>query len=302
MKAETGPWTERVKDQVYMKLLIAGGNMNTNNVMQIRILPSPTANASNTRGNARLIRASYGEPQTFPAGEGSSTSVTNLMQGTLGYSQGRGAQALGQVPVVSQNPVPEPSSTPIGVAQTATQGPVTVIHAGTTTPVPLEPGDTIGLNDTIQTGPGGKASILFDDNTEFTLAENTKLKVDDYVYDPDGNSNKASYRFLEGMFQYVGGLIEKNHPGDVRINTSFVGVGIRGTEFIAKVNPAGNSLEVDLISGAIALTPNGSTAAGPTTSAPAQIEVTPQGTKVLPLTQDQYNTIESQLTPAAPTS
>jgi hypothetical protein len=97
-------------------------------------------------------------------------------------------------------------------------------------------------------------------------------------------------------------LIEKNHPADVHINTPVDGIGIRGTEFIAQVNTASNSLEVDLISGAIALTPNGSTVAGPTMTAPAQIEVTPQGIKVLPLTQDQYNTIESQLTPAAPIS
>jgi hypothetical protein len=308
VKAETGPWTERVTGQVYMKLLIAGGNMNTNNVMQIRILPSPTANASNTRGNARLVRASYGEPQpqpepqVTPALAEAAVTITGIMQGTLGYSQGRGAQALGQVPVVSQNPAPAPSSSPIGVAQTSTQGTVSVIHAGTTTPVPLEPGDTIGLYDTIQTGPGAKASILFDDNTEFTLGENSKLKVDDYVYDPNGNSNKASYRFLEGVFQYIGGLIEKKDTGEVHIDTPVDGIGIRGTEFIAKVNSAGNSLEVDLISGAVALTPNGSTAAGPTTSAPAQIEVTPQGTKLLPLTQDQYDTIESQLTPAAPIS
>jgi hypothetical protein len=95
-------------------------------------------------------------------------------------------------------------------------------------------------------------------------------------------------------------LLEKKNPADVRIDTPVDGIGIRGTEFIAKVNPAGNSLEVNLISGAIALTPNGSTTAGPTTTAPAQIEVTPQGTKVLPLTQDQYDAIEAQLTPAAP--
>ena len=302
VKAEAGPWTERVKDQVYMKLLIAGGNMNTNNVMQIRILPPPTANASNVRGNAHLVRTAYGEPQVTPALADAAITITGIMQGTLGYSQGRGAQALGQVPVVSQNAAPAPQSTPIGVVQTSTQGPVTVIPAGTTTPVPLNPGDTIGKNDTIQTGPGAKVSILFDDNTEITLSEKTKLKVDDYIYDPNSASNKASYSFLEGMFQYVGGLIEKNHPSDVGINTNVGEIGIRGTEFIAKVNPAANSLEVDLIVGAIALTPNGSTAAGPTTSAPAQIEVTPQGTKELPLTQGQYDSIEAQLTPAAPIS
>ena len=118
MKAESGPWTERVKDQVYMKLLIAGGNMNTNNVMQLRVLPSPTANASNTRGSARLVRTSYGEPQpqpepqVTPALADAAVTITGIMQGTLGYSQGRGAQALGQVPVVSQNPEPAPSLTP----------------------------------------------------------------------------------------------------------------------------------------------------------------------------------------------
>jgi hypothetical protein len=68
VKAENGPWTERVKGQVYMKLLISGGNMNTSNVMQIRIMPPPTVNARNG-GSARLVRASYGEPQAAPAAE-----------------------------------------------------------------------------------------------------------------------------------------------------------------------------------------------------------------------------------------
>jgi hypothetical protein len=300
VKAETGPWTERITGQVYMKLLIAGGNMATNNVMQIRVMPSPTANAKNAPGAARLIRASYGEPQVTPAVANSPVTIAAIMQGTLGYSQGRGAQALGQVPVVSQNPSPSPSSSPIGVAQTSTQGTVTVTHAGSTTPVPLEPGDTIGINDTIETGPGSKASILFNDNTEFTLGENSKLKIDDYVYDPDGNSNRASYSFLKGVFQYIGGLLDKKSP--VNIDTAVDGIGIRGTEFIAKSDGTPNNLEIDLISGAVALTPNGSTTAGPTMLAPAQIKVTPQGTQTLPLTQDQYDSILAQITPAVPTS
>lgn len=228
-------------------------------------------------------------------------TITSIMQGTLGYSQGRGAQALGQVPVVSQNPVPAPSSTPIGVVQTSTQGTVTVTRAGTTTPVPLDPGDTIGLNDTIETGPGSKASILFDDNTEFTLGENSKLKVDDYVYNPDGNANKAHYSFLQGVFQYIGGLIDQKDPANVNIDTPVGSIGIRGTEFVAKSDGTPNNLEIDLITGAVALSPTGK-AAGAATSAPAQIEVSPEGTKVLPLTPDQYDTIEAQLTPAAPIS
>jgi hypothetical protein len=313
VKAENGPWTERVKGQVYMKLLIAGGNMATNNVMQIRVMPPPTVNAHNAGPDPRLVpylaphpiphlvRAAYGEPQTAPSGEGSGTSLTGLMQGMLGYSQGRGAQALGQVPVVSQNASPAPPSIPAGQVQ-ASQGNVSVIRAGTTTPVPLQPGDTINQNDTIQTGAGARAFIQFNDNTQMTLSENTKLKIDDYVYDPNGTSNAAHYSILEGAFQYVSGLIEKKDPANVRIDTPVDGIGIRGTELISKVDPAAHTLEIDLISGAIALTPTGSTIAGPTMSAPVQIEVTPQGIQVLPLTEDQYNTIKAQLTPDTPTS
>ena len=306
VKAENGPWTERVTGQVYMKLLIAGGNMTTSNVMQIRIMPPPTVNAHNAGPGSyfvpRLVRASYGEPQVIPALATAAVTIAAIMQGMLGYSQGQGAQALGQVPVVSQNPAPAPSPTPIGVVQTSTEGTVSVTHAGATAPVPLEPGDTIGMNDTIETGPGSKASILFNDNTEFTLGEKTKLKVDDYVFDPNGRSNKAHYSFLQGIFQYIGGLIDQNDPANVKIDVPYGSIGIRGTEFVAKSDGTPNNLEIDLISGAIALTPTGSAAAGSTMSAPAQIEVTPQGTQVLPLTQDQYNAIKAQLTPSPPTS
>ncbi|MGA2907429.1 MAG: FecR family protein [Terracidiphilus sp.] len=303
VKAENGPWTERVKGQVYMKLLIAGGNMTTTNVMQIRVMPPPTVNARNNGSNPHLVRAAYGEPQTAPAGEGSGTTPTSLMQGSLGYSQGQGAQALGQVPVVSKNPAPAPEPTPIGVVQTSSEGTITVIHAGTTTPVPLGPGDTIDLNDTIETAPGAKATILFNDNTEFTLGEKSKLKIDDYIYDPNGHSkNKAHWSILQGAFQYISGLIAEKDAASVNIDTPYGSIGIRGTEFVVKSDGTANNLEIDLISGAIALTPTGSASAGPTMSAPVQIEVTPSGTQVLPLTQDQYNTILSQITPAVPTS
>jgi ferric-dicitrate binding protein FerR (iron transport regulator) len=280
-----------------MKQLIAGGNMATDNVMQIRVMPPPTVNASIAPGIApRFIRTSYGEPQTAPSGEGSGTSLTALMEGMLGYSQGRSAQALGQVPVVSQS---APPSTPAGQVKEI-QGNVSVIRAGATTPVPLQLGDTINQNDTIETGADARAFIQFNDNTQITLGESTRLKIDDYVYEPNGTSNSASYRFLEGAFQYIGGLLDKKDP--VNINTPVDGIGIRGTEFVVKSDGTPNNLEIDLISGAIALTPTGSAAAGPTMSAPAQIEVTPQGMQMRPLTQDQYNSIKAQLTPRPPIS
>ncbi len=301
VKAEEGPWTERVQGQVYMKLLIAGGNMASNNVMQIRVIPAPATTARWRAQDPHLVRAAYGEPQ-LPEVIGLLPTLANIMEGMLGYSQGRGAQALGQVAVVAQGPPMPPPTAKAGTVLALT-GTVNVIRAGTATPVPLKTGDEVDMGDTVQTGQDGKADLLFADNTDMRLSENTKMVVDTYVYDPSNPSgNKARYSWLEGAFQYVSGLIGKEDPTDVNIETPVGSLGIRGTEFICKSDGMANDLEIDLISGAIALTPNGSATAGPTMNAPVQIEVTQQGMQVLPLTQDQYNAIEAQYSLAAPTT
>ncbi len=102
VKAESGPWTERVKGQVYIKLLIAGGNMASNNVMQIRVMPAPATTAGNTARGPHLLRTAYGEPQLAEV-IALAPTLYNILEGLLGYSQGQGAQALGQVPVVSKS-------------------------------------------------------------------------------------------------------------------------------------------------------------------------------------------------------
>jgi hypothetical protein len=164
VKAETGPWTERVKGQVYMKLLIAGGNMTTTNVMQIRVMPSPTANARNAGPGPylvpRLVRAAYAEPQTAPAGEGSDTSLMSLMQGTLGYSQGQGAQALGQVPVVAPS-APQPTAPP-----TIAQGP-----AAPTGPVQGPPAPPVYCPK-VANASGTQLNIIFTSYTTEILDQN----------------------------------------------------------------------------------------------------------------------------------
>ena len=55
VKAEDGPWTERMPG-VYMKLLINGGNMATNNVMQIRVMPTTAAHAPANAGRFLTAR------------------------------------------------------------------------------------------------------------------------------------------------------------------------------------------------------------------------------------------------------
>ncbi len=376
VKAQTGPWTERVKGQVYMKLLIAGGNMATNNVLQIRILPPAAQNAQRQFNRPHLVLAGYSqsdEPQ-WPAELGVKIyHLQTLLEGMLGYSQGAGAQALGQVPVVlvsppgpgtnqgpdegappepldpptpynpppttsapppseptpptepapappatAGNPTP-PSTTPPGSPAPTTPvvsptepsapcpigkaneivGTVTIIRNGAM--VSLKVGDPICVGDTIQTGANSWVIFLLADNTQWMMAAGSTASVTSYFFDSKKPAtSSATFDFLVGAFQYLSGLIGKDDPGGFHVETPVGDLGFRGTELIGIYNNASNNLEVDLINGSVAVTP--SATAATTMSAPVQIELNSQGVQALPLTQTQYDTIESQNFPGIPIS
>ena len=359
-----------------MKLLIAGGNMATNNVLQIRIMPPSVQNAQTQANRPHLILAAYGQStlSDLPAEIGYKLyTLQNLIEGMLGYSQGRGAQALGQVPVVLVHPPSPPTATgpeepsappepfspapynpppstgatqppsaqpeppsqppttpptsgpptqpggttppppsspvvsptnpvtpcPIGKA-TEIVGTVTVIRNGAM--ISLKVGDPICAGDTIQTGANSSVTFLLADNTQWMLAPNTTASASVFVFDPKKPAaGSSTLNLLSGAFRYISGLIEKNNPKGANIETPVGSIGIRGTEFIGKYDAVATTLEIDLISGAVALTPAGGSA-GPTMSAPIQIEDGPSGMQALPLTQTQYNTIESQNFPGVPIS
>lgn len=96
----------------------------------------------------------------------------------------------------------------------------------------LEYESPVFLHDTIETTKGGRAMVLFDDETQLILSENTHLRIDKYVYNPANNTrNAAEYSVLQGAFNYVSGLIAKKPDPDVTVNTSYGSIGIRGTEF-----------------------------------------------------------------------
>jgi hypothetical protein len=107
VKAEEGPWTERIPGVAYIRFKIKGGNMAGNNVMEIRIVPQGGAVAKRTTA-PRLLYASYRDgalrrvASPMGAGGGSATP-RNLTQGSIGCAVGLGAQCLIPVPVVNQS-------------------------------------------------------------------------------------------------------------------------------------------------------------------------------------------------------
>lgn len=95
---------------------------------------------------------------------------------------------------------------------------------------PAKIDDAVYQDDLIQSGPGAKILVMLIDDSRVTLGENSQLKIDEYVYDDTSDvSNKARYNVLRGAFLYTSGLIAKKPNPDVKINTAYGAIGIRGT-------------------------------------------------------------------------
>ena len=168
-------------------------------------------------------------------------------------------------------------------------------HLSDGTQCSLGPNSPIHMNDVIEAKAKGRAFILFIDNTQFTMFENTKLTVDNYVFDPDNDANNsARYSYLAGAFQYLSGLIAKKKDPDVEINTPYGTIGIRGTEFISRRDPCSTTQEVYLIEGQLAIKLTNSVVTN-IVAAPATILFDANNVITNTLTRAMYDSIKGQL-------
>lgn len=106
----------------------------------------------------------------------------------------------------------------------------------------------------VETSNDGAANILFPDNANLVMSEGTRLRFDEFIYDPEAGDGSTFFSFLQGVFVYTSGLIGKKEPQEVHIETPVAGVGIRGTRFEARINPD-KSGTIKQLEGEIVYTP-----------------------------------------------
>ena len=141
---------------------------------------------------------------------------------------------------------------------TAIFGNVTIVRAGGVE-IYAVPGSAVYPDDEIQTSPGAAVNITFADNSSFALGEDARLSVKQFTYDRSGHSGRSFFSIAQGMFVYVSGLIGKDNPDRVNIETSVGSIGIRGTVIVGDIRRAGESSKMTVVDGAIAITNGGGT-------------------------------------------
>jgi len=100
-----------------------------------------------------------------------------------------------------------------------------VLQAGVSGPTKV--GDPVYRGDVVRTGADGRVGINFVDGTTFNLSINARMVLDEFVYEPAGNSNSTLFSLTKGTFTFVAGKVAQT--GDMKIDTPVATMGIRGT-------------------------------------------------------------------------
>jgi hypothetical protein len=133
-------------------------------------------------------------------------------------------------PAAPAAPTAQQAPDPVGSVATL-QGSASVTRNNATSALALR--DPVYKTDVLQTNVDGTLGITFDDETTFTLKPNTRLAVDEFVYEEGGANNAAVFNVVRGTAAFV--AAEVAHTGNMRIDTPSSTLGIRGTTGLVEV-------------------------------------------------------------------
>ncbi len=100
-------------------------------------------------------------------------------------------------------------------------------------------GANVFFEERIETSKSGQAQLLFLDESALTIAADSDVVLDKFIYDPKASKGELALSIGAGVFRFVGGRISKTAM--VRIKTPTATIGIRGGIVIIKVEPATNA-------------------------------------------------------------
>jgi hypothetical protein len=114
---------------------------------------------------------------------------------------------------------------------------------------PITTGNEVYLNEVVRTGLTGKAQMLLSDHTNLAVAPVTEIRLDKFIYDPNGGSGNVVLVASSGAFRFITGV--QPHQ-DYEIKTPYATMGVRGTQFIVLITP--DAVKIELLSGEVVVT------------------------------------------------
>ena len=122
--------------------------------------------------------------------------------------------------------------------------------AGTRT---LNLGAGVVQNETIASSGSGRGQILFIDQTTLSMAPNTTIVLDQFVFNPDG-SGQLGVQMTQGALRFIGGSLSRAQEATVTTPTATIG--IRGSSALV-IYQNGETITVFLAGERLCITSSG---------------------------------------------
>ncbi|MFP6740804.1 MAG: FecR domain-containing protein [Alphaproteobacteria bacterium] len=139
----------------------------------------------------------------------------------------------------------ETGATAVGSVETI-EGTVTAIRADGSQVI-LEVGSPIFQDDVIETGSGGAIGLAFIDDTTFSLGEDSRMVIDELIYDPATGDGSMSLAVIQGAFVFLTGEIAGSGDDAMMVTTPVATIGIRGTKVVGYAAQEGELNTVTLL-------------------------------------------------------
>jgi hypothetical protein len=118
----------------------------------------------------------------------------------------------------------------------------------------LVTGAGVVTDDIITSSAQGRAQLLFQDQTTLSIAPNSAVVLDRFIYDPAGRNGEIGLRLTQGTLRFIGGLATRRSTAEIVTPTATVGV--RGSTALVQVR-GGQTTAVFLSGKSMCLQPNG---------------------------------------------
>lgn len=114
-------------------------------------------------------------------------------------------------------------------------GESTITRTGQNEQIKGSDGLAIYQNDLITTESDASLGIVFKDGSRISLGPNSKLEVNQYVFNPSQKKYSMLSKMSKGTLSFRSGKLSKLAPGSVSFQTPDATIASRGTSFLIVV-------------------------------------------------------------------
>jgi len=102
----------------------------------------------------------------------------------------------------------------------------------------------VSVGDTLVCEEGSRLILLLKDQSQLSLAPNTKAVLDKVVYDPDNGSRDTLVKMTTGAARYVVSKTIASGQANFQVETPLAVLGVRGSDFAVALVPESEVLRV----------------------------------------------------------